>query len=249
MKYYKFLNEDGMTPHGRDAWPMPQRGKPGAWTPRLKGDIVLCLNGYHIIKADQLIPWMAAVLWEVEVRGTLVEDSEKCAARQARLICQVEAWNERTARLFAADSAEHVLPIYEEAYPDDSRPRKAIEAARLFAAGSITAEELRRAWDAAGAAWDAAGAAARDAARAAAGAAGAAARDAAWDAAWAAGDAAGAAWDAAGDAARAAAGDAWDAAWDAAWAAWAAAWAAARDAEQKWQAKRLIGMLGLEDNR
>ena len=39
--------------------------------------------------------------------------------------------------LFAADCAEHVLPIFEAAYPTDDRPRKAIEVARSGA--SVTA--------------------------------------------------------------------------------------------------------------
>ena len=95
---------------------------------------------------------------------------------------------DKEIRLFAADCAELVLPIFEKQYPNDDRPRKAIQAVRDYANGLISAEEL-------------------DAARDAAGAAASAAWDAAWaagDAAWAAGDAAGAAGDAA--AARAAAG-------------------------------------------
>lgn len=99
----------------------------------------------------------------------------------------------RVMRLMAADFAEAVLPIFEKEYPDDSRPRKAIEAARKYARGEITDQERDAARDAAraaGVAWDAwdaawvaarAAGAARDAARAAAGAA--------W-AAWATGDAA-----------------------------------------------------------
>ena len=34
---------------------------------------------------------------------------------------------------FAADCAERVLPKFEDRYPDDQRPRKAIEAARAWA--------------------------------------------------------------------------------------------------------------------
>ena len=118
----------------------------------------------------------------------------------------------KQAVLLACLFAEDVLPMFEKKYPDDNRPRRAIEIARLWCAGKATLDEIRAAWDAA-----------RDAARAAAWAAardatGAAARDAtgaaAWDAAWAA--ARDAAWDAAGAAARDATGAA---AWDAAWAA------------------------------
>jgi hypothetical protein len=95
---------------------------------------------------------------------------------------------DKEMRLFAADCAELVLPIYEKRYPDDNRPRFAIQAARDYANGLITIEELAAAR---AAARDAAWAAARDAARAAA-------RDAAWAAAW------DDAWAAARDAARAA---------------------------------------------
>jgi len=119
------------------------------------------------------------------------------------------------AREFACDCAEHTLHFFEDKYPEDKRPRLAIEASRRTLTDK-SAEALS-AWDAArAAAWDAARAAAGDAAWAAAGAAAwDAARDAAWDAARAAAGAA--AWDAARDATR------------------AAAWAA----ENKWQANRL----------
>ena len=110
---------------------------------------------------------------------------------------------DKEIRLFAADCAELVLPIYENQYPDDDRPRKAIKAARDYANGLISAKELAAAGDAALAASGAArNAAAWNARNAAAGAAAAwAARNAA---AWAAGDAARSAKWAAGDAARAA---------------------------------------------
>ena len=94
-------------------------------------------------------------------------------------------------RLFAADCAEMVLPIYEKRYPDDSRPRMAIQAARDYANGLITLEEF------AAAAW---------AARSAAMSAG----SAAWSAAWAAWAAVGSPARAASDAARAASDTAWD---------------------------------------
>jgi hypothetical protein len=145
----------------------------------------------------------------------------------------IEPERDKIARLFAADCAESVLPLFESEKPNDPRPRAAIQAARDYAVGLITDEQRAAARDAA---WAAAGAAAWDAAG---DAARAAARDAARDAAW----------DAAGDAARAAAwAAARDAAGDAAWAAardaaWAAAWAAARDAARDEQSKTLAAYL------
>jgi len=136
---------------------------------------------------------------------------------------------DREIRLYACKCACRVLHIFEAAYPDDLRPRQAIETAALYAEGLATEEERSAAW-----------ATARDAAWAAAG-------DAAWAAAWAA----------ARDATRAAAGAAaWAAAGatarDAAWAAAGdAAWAAARDAawaEREYQKKEFIKMCKMGKN-
>ena len=64
-------------------------------------------------------------------------------------------------RLMACDFAESVLHLVPKG---EDRPRKAIEAARAFCAGTITREEMDAASAAASAAaWDAASAAARDA--------------------------------------------------------------------------------------
>lgn len=82
---------------------------------------------------------------------------------------------DKEIRLFAADCAEFILPLYEKCYPNDDRPRKAIQSARNYANGLISEEELDAASDAA---WGTARAAAMDAASAA--------WDAAWAAAWAA---------------------------------------------------------------
>jgi hypothetical protein len=45
--------------------------------------------------------------------------------------------NEKKLRHFAADCAEAVLPIFEKYHPGDSRPRRAIQAARDCADGKI----------------------------------------------------------------------------------------------------------------
>jgi hypothetical protein len=68
---------------------------------------------------------------------------------------------EKIARLFSCDCAEHTIGIFEKQYPDDKRPRQAIDVARRFARGEATPKELAAARDAASdaawaAAWDAA---------------------------------------------------------------------------------------------
>ncbi len=140
----------------------------------------------------------------------LTDVLDVCGLRDALwcLRCTIEP-PENILIEFACRCAEHVLHFYEDEYPDDKRPRQAIETARAC----ITDKSAWAARAAGDAAWDAG-----DAARAA----------------WAAGDAAEAAWAAARAAwAARAAGDAARAAGDARAAAWAA-WAAA---EAEWQSK------------
>jgi len=223
-RLFKVLDDDGTCFHGgHGQWSLPHDGEPGDWMPEINGELEPCKNGYHLCRESDLVRWLGPAIYEAEYRGDRVDADDKIVVREARLIRRLDTWNDRTARLFACDCAESVLHIYERSYPDDRRPRNAIEVARRYANREATDDELFAAWDAAGdAAW----------------AAGDAAWDAAGDAAWAGGDAAGdAAW-AAGDAARAAA---WDAARAAAWAAvWAAVWDAARAAAwaAAWDAAR-----------
>ena len=51
----------------------------------------------------------------------------------------------RMLALWAADCAEHVLPLFEEAYAEDERPRRALEAGRAWALGEIAISEARAA--------------------------------------------------------------------------------------------------------
>jgi len=200
MTYYKSLSADGCSCNGgHSKWNLPSLQsdgtyKPGRWMPRVT-DIKPCERGYHVFEHKDILQWVNATLYECEVRGETTDHGDKIVAESARLIRPISGCNERTLRLFAGRVAEDVLPIYEREYPDDDRPRKAIETTRRYALAEATPEELAAARAAArDAALDAALAAARDAAR-----------DAALDAAWAAMAAAGyAAWDAAGDAAWAA---------------------------------------------
>jgi hypothetical protein len=54
--------------------------------------------------------------------------------------------DQKILALWAADCAEHVLPCFEEKYPGDDRPRKAIEACRRWAAtGVFKMADIRRA--------------------------------------------------------------------------------------------------------
>lgn len=74
----------------------------------------------------------------------------------------------KTLVLWAADCAEHVLPIFERINPNDDRPRKALEAGRAWVSGLIPMSAARAAAFAShAAARDSDSATARAAARAA----------------------------------------------------------------------------------
>lgn len=75
----------------------------------------------------------------------------------------------RRVASWAADCAEHVLAIYEDAVPDDTRVRAAIDQARSFAAGELDVGDAvrRRGGEAGAAAREAPTPAARAAAHAA----------------------------------------------------------------------------------
>ena len=182
--YYKVLDEDRRPIHGGTG-----QWAPTAWMPVIT-DPEPCVRGYHLCRRQDLVVWLGPTIWVAKAGPVVVPDGDKVVSNTARLVRRVGTWDEVTARLFAADCAEHALHLFEAQRPDDSRPRDAIVAARWFALSDLGPAAGAAARDAAG---DAAWAAAGDAAGAAAGArpaAGAAARPAAWaaarDAAWAA---------------------------------------------------------------
>jgi len=179
---YKVLGKNADAIHGGSGtWHKPVGKRPGKWMDKL-ASVDCCTSGYHLVELYSLAEWLRGdcTIWLAEGRGATSSDGTgKTAFAQARLIRQLHI-SEQDLRLFAADCAEHVVHFYEAKYPNDDRPRKAIEATRAFARGEI-GDAAGDAWAAAGTAGDAAGAAwaARDAA-------GAAAWDAAGAAAWAA---------------------------------------------------------------
>ena len=81
---------------------------------------------------------------------------------------QFDEQEHRLLAIWASDCAEHVLPYFERMYPEDDRPRKAIEAARAWEHGDLPMVDARKAAFASHAAARAANnAAAKAAARAA----------------------------------------------------------------------------------
>jgi antitoxin component of RelBE/YafQ-DinJ toxin-antitoxin module len=175
---YKWMIGDFESPIQHTIWPVA----PEIWTPMVTP--VLCRSGWHGMLEKDVLAHLpsttkSCTLWEVEIRGKRAIGDDKLVGESMRLLHKVGVTTEENLRLFAADCAEDVLPLFLRVRPDDDRPARAIEAARAYARGEITDAARYAARDAARyAARAAARGAAGDAARAAAGyAARAAARD------------------------------------------------------------------------
>jgi hypothetical protein len=229
MTYYKWLNPDHTTTYQHVKWPK----RVGVWTPDETPK--LCASGWHLATHRGIAQHARtnAVLWIAEGRGVQVAAEDKIAFTSARLVSQVGTLTQPIAVRWAAECAQQVLNHYEDRYPDDKRPREAIDAALRWAKNptETNAAAANAAANAAGTAYHAYAYAAAYAAYAAADAA----------------DAANAAANAAGTANAADAANA-DAAYAAAYAAAAnadaaAAYAAADAKEREWQSDRLLELL------
>ena len=162
---YKWLQADRTTPTQKFRWPEDET----LWTPNVKP--VLCKSGWHGMEEKDVLkhlPGVGAVLYEVEVRGEVVKGDDKFCAESMRFKYVVGEATERNLRLFACDVAEDVLSAFESEYPNDQRPRTAIEVARRYALGEATYAELTAAHSAGWAAYSAGYSAARPAAYSAA---------------------------------------------------------------------------------
>jgi hypothetical protein len=129
----------------------------------------MCVSGWHLATHEGIAEHArtGAVLWIAEGRGEFVAAGDKVAFSSARLVSQVGTLTQIIAVQWAAECAKRVLRHYEDRYPEDKRPREAIQAALKWAKDPT---EANRAAATAYAAY-AASAAATDAAAAAASAA------------------------------------------------------------------------------
>ena len=188
INYYHFLKGDMTSAQGNEPpWVVGEHRQ-------ITGPVALCERGYHgsLHPYDALQYAPGPMLCLVELTGVIIEDTDKVVAQGRRLLKAVNI--ETQLRDFACNCTEEVLPLFERVYPDDKRPREAIEAMRQYNAGQITRDELlaviraseasaRVAWVAA---WAAAAAGQAEAAAAARQAGAAWTAEAATEVAWAA---------------------------------------------------------------
>jgi len=226
IKRYKFLKKNLKSERRDCKW------KLGEWQ-HYKGKLKMCKAGFHCSKTKYhaFSYVQGAILAEVEVKGKSIKEKDKECWSDMRII-RAWKWQEKDSIALAIFSAELCLDNFEKVYPDDKRPREAIEAAKKYL-DNPTEENRSAAWSAAqSAAWSAAQSA--QSAESAALSAAWSAESAAWSAVASAAQSAQSAQSAARSARSAAQSAAQSAAWSASQsaqsAAWSAAWSAARSA-------------------
>ena len=104
--------------------------KAGKWH-KTKGELKMCENGFHasenIIDAMYYVP--AEVLAKVEVRGKSIIQHDKQCWEEMKIV-KTYKWTKKDSISLAIFAAELVLDNYGKQYPNDLRPRQAIEAAK-----------------------------------------------------------------------------------------------------------------------
>jgi len=199
IKRWKFIRTGMKSENGRCKWTLDKWQKP------IK-KIEIYSKGYHCSKTIlQALGYIKGeILLRVECQGESQVENDKEVYQEMKAV-RAYKWTKEDSVSLAIFAAELVIDIYEKKYPNDDRPRKAIEAAKNYlknpSASAASAADAAAASAADAAAWSAAAWSAASAAAAAAAWSAAAwsAASAAADAAWSASAAAAAA-DAAADA-------------------------------------------------
>ena len=129
VTYYKWLKPDRTTTYQGVKWPK----RVGVWTP--DATPVMCTSGWHLATHQGIADHArtGSVLWIAEGRGEFVAAGDKVAFSSARLVSQVGTLTQIIAVQWAAECAKRVLRHYEDRYPEDKRPREAIQAALKWA--------------------------------------------------------------------------------------------------------------------
>ena len=113
-----------------------------------------CKYGLHasikILDALSFVSWSDSIACRVKLSGKIINSDNKLVASERTVISWCES--DIILQKFACNIAEDVLPIFEKSYPDDNRPRKSIEAKRLWLENKISYEDLIDARSAASAA-------------------------------------------------------------------------------------------------
>jgi len=124
-KFLKLKNKQIISGYNEDF-----RWQIGNWY-EAKGNLEMCQTGFHcsekIYDAFQYV--QGEILAEVVTDGKNLKQDDKQCWQKIKIV-KAYSWTKKDSLKLAIFSAESVIDIYEKDYPDDDRPRKAIEAAK-----------------------------------------------------------------------------------------------------------------------
>ena len=94
-------------------------------------EISICQAGFHCSKTilDALSYVKGEILAEVKTQGKFESQSDKEVWQEMKIV-KAYKWTKKDSVALSIFSAELVLENYEKLYPEDKRPREAIEAAK-----------------------------------------------------------------------------------------------------------------------
>lgn len=101
----------------------------GEW--RHEDDIDICNRGFHASKMPlQALGYVKGeIVAVVEVKGKSIKEEDKECWSDMR-IAKAYHWKKEDSIALSIFAAEQVIKNYEKQYPNDTRPRDAIEAAK-----------------------------------------------------------------------------------------------------------------------
>ena len=147
-KRWKFLRENLISENGDLHW------EKGVWK-KQEGEMKLCENGFHCSKkVYQAFSYVQGeILAQVEVRGKKDVQDDKEAWSEMKIV-RTWKWQKKDSVSLSIFAAELCLKNFEKVFPNDKRPREAIEAAKRWLE-SPTKENEAAAWSAESAVWSA----------------------------------------------------------------------------------------------
>ncbi len=95
MIAYKFLRDGQVGPFSGVRWPAP-----GEWLQATEGGRT-CEARVHACRAEDLVDWMDAELWRIELDGDVRVDCGKLVADRGRLVERVDLWDPAFMAAFA----------------------------------------------------------------------------------------------------------------------------------------------------
>ena len=146
---YKFLREGLKSSSGDCTWVV------GEWK-KYDGEVSLCNSGFHCSKEmRQAFSFVQGeILAEVEVQGKNEIQDDKEVYSEMRIV-RAWKWQKKDSVALSIFAAELCIAEFEKVYPNDKRPREAVEAAKKWLL-EPTKENESAAWSAEeSAAWSA----------------------------------------------------------------------------------------------